>query len=98
MPNIREMSIEVKIPSYFQRYTNGVDIAEVNGTTVGECLHDLVKQFPDIKSMLFYEPDGLDECIAICVNREVLTAWDEPMRRGVVDGDEISLLVMAAGG
>ncbi len=92
------MSIKVIIPSYFQRYTNGADVADVNGTTVGECLNDLIQQFPDIKSMLFYEPGGLDECIAVCVNREVLTAWDEPMRRLVVDGDEISLLVMAAGG
>ena len=92
------MNIKVNIPSYFQRYTNGVDVAEVNGTTVGECLRDLVKQFPDINSVLFYEPDDLDESVVVCVNREVLTAWDEPMRRLVVDSDEIFLLVMAAGG
>ena len=92
------MSIKVTIPSYFQRYTNGVDIVEVNGTTIGECLNDLVKQFPDINSMLFYEPDDLDESVVVCRNKEVITAWDEPLRRLVVDGDEISLLVMAAGG
>ena len=88
----------MNIPSYFQRYTNGVDVAEVNGTTVGKCLNDLVKQFPDIKTMLFYEPDDLDESVVVCVNKEVLTAWDEPLRRPIVDGDEISILVMAAGG
>ena len=92
------MSIKVTIPSYFQRYTNGVDIVEVNGTTIGECLNDLVKQFPDINSMLFYGPDDLDESVVVCINKEVITAWDEPLRRLVVDGDEISLLVMAAGG
>ena len=92
------MSVKVKIPSYFQRYTSGISMAEVNGTTVGECLQDLVRQFPDIKSMLFYEQDEMDETVVVCVDREVLTAWDEPMERPVVDGDEISLVVMTAGG
>jgi len=92
------MSVKVKIPSYFQRHTDGVGAVEVDGTTVAECLHDLVRQFPDIKSQLFYEQDEMDETVVVCINQEVLTAWDEPMKRRVVDGDEISLVVMAAGG
>ena len=92
------MSIKVNIPSYFQRYTGGADVVEVNGTTVGECLNGLVSQFPDIESKLFFEPGDLSESVVVCVNREVLTAWDEPLKRLLADGDEISLLVMAAGG
>jgi len=42
------MTTRINIPTYFQRYTNGLDVVEVKGTTVGECLNDLVSQSPDI--------------------------------------------------
>ncbi len=92
------MSIKINIPAYFQRYTNGVEVAEVNGTTVGECLGDLVKQFPSLGTMLFYEPGDLDDCIAVGINGELFTAWEEPLKRLVVDGDELSLLIFGVGG
>jgi len=92
------MSVRVRIPAYFQRYTSGLDVVAVDGATVGACLNDLVRQFPDMNSMLFYEPDDLDESVVVYVNREVLTAWDQPLRKLVADGDEISLVLMAAGG
>lgn len=92
------MGIKVNIPSFFQRYTDEHDTVEVNGATIGECLSDLIRQFPDMERMLFYEPNDLDDGVVICLNREVLTAWDSPLSRRVVDSDEISLLVIAAGG
>lgn len=92
------MSIRVNISSYFQRYANGVEVAEVNGTTVGECLQDLVKQFPDLENEVFTEHGGLYDCIAVGVNRELSTAWEELLRRPVVDGDELSLLIYVSGG
>ena len=92
------MGTKVNSPSFFQRYTDEHDTVEVNGTTIGECLSDLIRQFPDMERMLFYEPDDLDDGVVICLNREVLTAWDSPLNRRVVDSDEISLLVIAAGG
>ncbi|MFC1907756.1 ThiS family protein [Chloroflexota bacterium] len=92
------MSIKVNIPSFFQRYTDEHDTVEVNGTTIGECLNDLIRQFPKMERMLFYEPNDLDDGVVICLNREVLTAWDNPLNRRVVESDDISLLVIAAGG
>jgi len=95
---IASMGIKINIPSFFQRYTDELDTVEVNGATIGECISSLIKRFPEMERMLFYEPNDLDDGVAICLNREVLTAWDAPLKRQVVDGDEISLLVMAAGG
>lgn len=92
------MSIKVNISSYFQHYTNGVDVAEVSGTTVGECLRDLVKQFPSLDGEIFAEPGGLYDCIAVGVNRELFTAEEETLSRPVVDGDELSLLIIVISG
>ena len=54
------MSIKIHIPSYFQSYTNKMEVVEVNGSTVGECLNHVAKQFPGFeRAMLinrFIEP------------------------------------------
>ena len=92
------MSIKVNIAAYFQRHTNGVDVAEVNGTTIEECLLDLAKQFPSLDRTLFYEPGDLDDSIAVSINQELFTAWDEPLKKPVADGDELSLLIFGVGG
>ena len=46
------MSIQVYIPLNLRRFTNNTEVMEVNGSTVGDCLNHLVKQFPGIKKML----------------------------------------------
>ncbi len=92
------MSVKIYIPSFFQRYTGGMEAVEVRGVTIGECLGELIKRFPEMEGMLFYAPDDLDDGLAIGLNREVLTAWDDPLKRRVAGGDEIQLLVIAAGG
>ena len=92
------MSIKINIPHYLHHYTNGVDIAEVNGTTVGECLHKLIEEFPKLDRVLFSEHEDLDVFINVSVNNVLLTARDKPLIRPVVDGDEISLFFLVAGG
>jgi len=92
------MSIKVNIPMYFRHYTNGLDVAEVHGTTVGECLNDLVKQFPDLAQVLWYAPDDLDDCIAVGIHQEVLTAWQEPLKQPVSDGEEFTILLFGIAG
>ncbi len=47
------MSIEIKISPFFHQYTSNQQVARVNGSTIGECLDDLVKQFPRLKQVLF---------------------------------------------
>ena len=41
------VSVEIYIPQFLQHLANGVEVVEVNGRTVGECLNDLAKQFPN---------------------------------------------------
>lgn len=92
------MGIRVNIRSYFQRFTSGLDTVEVNGRTVGECLDDLVKQFPSLEKVLFYERGELDDYIGVCINREFVSAWEEPLSRPVLDGDELSIILVGIAG
>ncbi len=62
------MSIKVDIPSHFQPFTNDAKAVEVNGSTVGECLKHLVKQFPGIERMLFGKKSKLLSYVGIYIN------------------------------
>ena len=90
------MSISIKIHPILSQYTNDRGIAEVNGSTVGECLHDLVKQFPGIEKELFDKKGRLFPYISIWVNGE--NAYPAELVKPVKDGDELYLLPLFAGG
>jgi molybdopterin converting factor small subunit len=96
--------VKVKIPlSYVQSFTDDtdfvqltVDVVEVSGSTVGECLTHLVKLFPGIKKQLFTKSGNLFENIIISVNGE--SAYPEQLAKSVKDGDELNIVFMISGG
>ena len=90
------MSIKINIPSYMQSFTNSTGVIEVNGSTVGECLNHLVKQFPGMKKPLFSRNDNLFENIIISINGE--SAYPEQLAKPVKDGDEFDIAFMISGG
>ncbi len=98
------MSIKLKIPlSYVQSFTDDTDFAqltlevvEVNGSTVGECINHLLKQFPGTKKQLFTKTGSLFENIIISVNGE--SAYPEQLAKPVKDGDELNIVFMVSGG
>ena len=98
------MSIKIKIPlSYVQSFTDDTDFAqltlevvEVSGSTVGECINHLVKQFPDMKKQLFTKTGSLFENIIISVNGK--SAYPEQLAKPVKDGDELSVVFIIGGG
>lgn len=90
------MSIKVNIHPALYHYTNDQDVAEVNGSTVGECLGDLVKQFPGIEKGLFDKKGKLLNYVDIYVNLQ--SAFPEELAKPVKDGDELHLVLIIAGG
>jgi len=96
--------IKIKIPlSYEQSFTDDtdfvqltLDVVEVRGSTVGECLNHLVKQFPDMKKQLFTKTGNLFDNIIISVNGE--SAYPEQLAKSVKDGDELNIVFMISGG
>jgi molybdopterin converting factor small subunit len=90
------VSIKINIHKTHRQFTNGLDIVEVDGNTVGACLDNLVKQFPDMGKVLFNKKNKLINVIEIYVNLK--SAYPDELARQVKDGDNIHITLMIAGG
>ena len=90
------MSVKINLHKTHRQYTNGQETVEVNGNNVGECLKELVKQYPDLKNELFDKKGKLLSVLEVYLNGA--SAYPDELAREVKDGDEIHLLVMLAGG
>ena len=90
------MSIRVNIPHLLQYLTDNRKMAEVSGSTVGECLKHLVKQFPPVEEALFDEHGKLNSYLDIYVNEE--SAYPEELAKPVRSGDELDIIFMIDGG
>jgi molybdopterin converting factor small subunit len=47
------MSIKIHLLPHLQHLSNGLNIVAVEGSTVGECLGHLIRQFPGMEKELF---------------------------------------------
>lgn len=90
------MSIKIAIPSYLQSFTSNLEAVEVNGSTVGDCLNHLVKQFPGMEKMLFDKNGKLLSYIGIYINGE--DTYPEELAKPVKAGDEFYILYIIGGG
>lgn len=68
----------------------------VGGENVGQCLADLVKQYPNIHENIFDLRGKLLKHIEIFINGK--TASPEELTAPVSDGDELSILMLLSGG
>jgi molybdopterin converting factor small subunit len=73
-----------------------LEVVDVDGNTVGECLSQLIRQYPEMEKALFAKKDKLLNVVEVFVNHA--TAYPNELTKPVKDGDEINLLVMLAGG
>ena len=91
------MGVKINIhPSLYQQANNKRLISEVNGETVGQCLEQLIKHFPDIEKVIFSENGELLNYVDIYVNG--VSAYPEELAKTVKDGDELYVLATIAGG
>ncbi|MDO9230128.1 MAG: MoaD/ThiS family protein [Syntrophales bacterium] len=90
------MPVKVHIHATHRRFTGGLEVVAVEGSTVGECLNQLIKQFPGMEKALFVKKDKLLNIVEVYVNHA--TAYPNELVKPVKDGDEIHLIFMLAGG
>jgi molybdopterin converting factor small subunit len=90
------MSVDVEISSIFGMYTGGVLDMKVEGKTVRECLHDLVRQFPDLKRMLLNKDGNLMQSYDFYINGE--RVYPKDMNTPLKDGDKLNVLYVIHGG
>jgi len=72
------------------------ETVETVGSTVGECIEQLIAQYPTLRELIFYKDGPLQTFIEIYVNRK--TAYPDELARKIEEGDEIHLTMTIAGG
>jgi adenylyltransferase/sulfurtransferase len=87
----------LRIPTPLRPYAAGQSEVDVQGSTVGEALNDLVAQFPDLKKHLFGEDDELRPFVNLFLGSEDvrhLQGVDTPLG----DGEKLMIIPSIAGG
>jgi molybdopterin synthase sulfur carrier subunit len=90
------VSVKINIHPFLSQHTNKQDVVEVNGSTVGQCLEELVARFPGLKPWLFEKNGKLNRLVEIYVNAE--SSYPEELAKPVKDGDELYILIIISGG
>jgi molybdopterin converting factor small subunit len=86
------MGITIKIPSILTHLTGYRDSVEVNGTTVRECMNDLISQYPDSREWF----DTENPTLWVALNQELVYLTETDKK--VTEGDELSLILVIGGG
>ncbi len=91
------MSVKIKLcDSYKSVIAGRPDFVEVEGTTIDDCLKDLIAKHPHIEKYIYDYPGEM--CKAILFFHNGLSISQDELNRSVKDGDEIFPLMMIGGG
>ena len=90
------MTVKINLHKTHRQYTDGLEIVEVNGETVGACLNELVRRYPAIEKGLFDNKGKLRNNVEIYVNME--SAYPDELAKTVKDGDKIHITLILTGG
>ncbi len=90
------MAVKVNLHLTLRQFTNGQEMIEAEGKTIGECLKNVVKNYPAMESSLFAKNGKLSNIVEIYLNLQ--SAYPNELARPVKDGDEIHVTMMLSGG
>ena len=90
------MSIKVHLHKTHRRFTDGQETVDVEGHTVGECLQQLIRQYPDLEPALFDGKDNLQKTIEVYLNMQ--STYPDELAKKTKDGDMIHITLLLAGG
>ena len=90
------MSVKIHNHPTLSHLTNGREVVEVEGSTVGQCLEQLVSRFPEMKGWLFGKNGKLSNVVEIYVNLK--SSYPEELAKPVKDGDELNIILVISGG
>jgi molybdopterin converting factor small subunit len=88
------MSATIKLSEIYHEHTGNQDSVAVQGSTVKECLDQLVSLFPALRPLLFDSEYALG--VLIIYKGDVITMSN--IDRPVLENDELTLLPMIYGG
>ena len=88
---------KLKIPAQLRSETENQDTVEIDGTTVGEALQNLVAKYGTLKDRIFDEDGKLRRYVNIYLGDEDIR-FLEHLNTAIETGSEISLVPAIAGG
>ena len=88
------MSVSLKIDRMLKQLADDKDTVNVNGSTIAECLSDLIKQFPDIEKKI-YDKNGI---LMVMILHNGKAVYQKDLQNPVNDGDKLQLLIVMSGG
>ena len=92
------MGTVVKIAPILQERSQIPGMVEVQGNTIGECLDDLIRQYPEIRSWLFGQNDLLRVLISVNNEETLALNTNSNLGRTLNPADEIRILAIVSGG
>lgn len=90
------MSVKVSLHRTHRQFTDGLEVVETQGETVGDCLDHLAREYPGMGEALFNKQGKLRRHIDVFLNLQ--STYPRELATPVKDGDEIHIIVMVAGG
>jgi molybdopterin converting factor small subunit len=90
------MSIRVHLHPDMAYLADNHDVVETVGSTVGECIDQLLALYPALRELIFYRDGQLQTFVEIYVNRKA--AYPDELNHKIEEGDEIHLAITIAGG
>lgn len=90
------MGIRVHLHPAHRDLVGGLDVLEVEGRSIGECVSQLVSQYPRMEKALFDKNGKLKHVIEIYLNQE--STYPDELAKAVKDGDDMHITVLLAGG
>jgi sulfur-carrier protein adenylyltransferase/sulfurtransferase len=88
---------KILIPTALRQFTGQRDSVDATGSTVGEALHSLTEQFPDIRKNLFSDQGKLRSFVNVYVDDEDIRYLDKDATK-LTGAETISIVPSIAGG
>lgn len=90
------MTAQLHMSKLLRKATDNQETVAVEGKTIGECLEDLVSQYPNVHSLVFDEEGLVRKYVLIFLNHK--NTYPEEMKMSVKHGDDIHLEIFIDGG
>jgi molybdopterin synthase sulfur carrier subunit len=91
------VSVAVRIPTVFRKYTSGDSQVELEPGTVGELIGQLDSRYPGFRRQVLTDDGSLHRFVNVYLNDEDIR-YIEKLDTKAAEGDTVSLLPSVAGG
>ena len=88
--------LNIILPPSLQPLVNNMKLINISGSAIGECLDNLVRQYPPLKTAIFDKRRKLQKGLSLYLNGESTSPVD--FNRLVTDGDKLYIIDILVGG